>query len=260
MGEVSELLGVPLSCEDVVGALLRMGFGASLEGDLVVVEVPPYRGDILHGWDLVEDVAIGYGYENFPAKLPRTFTIGSSHERSIIQGVLREIMIGFGYLEVMPFTLTSDRVHFEWMQRQPFEDVVYVENPISEEYTMLRTSLLAGLLKILGTNQHRELPQMIFEVGEVVMGGKNRLHLAAASIHPKANYTEVRSLVDAVMRELDCEYVITGSDDSAYIPNRSAEVTVDGEVVGGFGELHPEVIQSFGLENPIVAMEIRINS
>ncbi len=260
MGEVSELLGVPLSCEDVVGALLRMGFGASLEGDLVVVEVPPYRGDILHGWDLVEDVAIGYGYENFPAKLPRTFTIGSSHERSIIQGVLREIMIGFGYLEVMPFTLTSDRVHFEWMQRQPFEDVVYVENPISEEYTMLRTSLLAGLLKILGTNQHHELPQMIFEVGEVVMGGKNRLHLAAASIHPKANYTEVRSLVDAVMRELDCEYVITGSDDSAYIPNRSAEVTVDGEVVGGFGELHPEVIQSFGLENPIVAMEIRINS
>ncbi len=260
MGEVSELLGVPLSCEDVVGALLRMGFGASLEGDLVVVEVPPYRGDILHGWDLVEDVAIGYGYENLPAKLPRTFTIGSSHERSIIQGVLREIMIGFGYLEVMPFTLTSDRVHFEWMQRQPFEDVVYVENPISEEYTMLRTSLLAGLLKILGTNQHRELPQMIFEVGEVVMGGKNRLHLAAASIHPKANYTEVRSLVDAVMRELDCEYVITGSDDSAYIPNRSAEVTVDGEVVGGFGELHPEVIQSFGLENPIVAMEIRINS
>jgi len=260
MGEVSELLGVPLSCEDVVGALLRMGFGASLEGDLVVVEVPPYRGDILHGWDLVEDVAIGYGYENFPAKLPRTFTIGSSHERSIIQGVLREIMIGFGYLEVMPFTLTSDRVHFEWMQRQPFEDVVYVENPISEEYTMLRTSLLAGLLKILGTNQHRELPQMIFEVGEVVMGGKNRLHLAAASIHPKANYTEVRSLVDAVMRELDCEYVITGSDDSAYIPNRSAEVTVDGEVVGGFGELHPKVIQSFGLENPIVAMEIRINS
>lgn len=259
VSEVRELLGIPLSAGDVVGTLVRMGFGASLEGDLVVVEVPPYRGDILHDWDLVEDVAIGYGYENFPVQLPRTFTIGSSHERSILQGIMREIMIGFGYLEVMPFTLTSERVHFELMRRRSLDGVVSVENPISEEYTMLRTTLLAGILKILGANKHHELPQMVFEVGEVVTDGKNRLHLAAASIHPKANYTEVRSLVDAVMRELDCEYMITGSDDSAYIPHRCAEISVNGEVVGGFGELHPEVIQNFGLENPIVAMEIRID-
>lgn len=260
LADVRELLGIPLSDTDVVSALVKMGFGARLGGDAVLVEVPPYRGDILHGWDLVEDVAIGYGYENFPVKLPHTVTIGSGHERSIIHGIVREIMIGFGYLEVMPFTLTNEKVHFEWMRKRSGEDVVYVENPISEEYTMLRTSLLAGLLKILGANQHHELPQMVFEVGEVVKGSKNRLHLAAASIHPRANYMEIRSLVDAVMRELDYEYVITVSDDPAYISHRCAEISVNGEAIGGFGELHPGVIQSFGLENPIVAMEIRINS
>ncbi|MHC1571983.1 MAG: phenylalanine--tRNA ligase subunit beta [Methanosarcinales archaeon] len=259
VSEVNELLGIALTAEDVAERLVRMGFDARFEGEVVVVEVPPYRCDILHHWDLVEDVAIGHGYENLPAKRPRTFTIGSGHERSTLQSLVREIMIGFGYLEVMPFTLTSERVHFEWMRRQRSEDALSLENPISEEYTMLRTSLLPGLLKILGANKHHELPQKVFEVGEVVAGEKNHLHLASLSIHPKANYTEVRSLVDAVMRELGHEYVITDSDDPAYIPHRSAEISVNGIVVGGFGEVHPEVIQNFDLENPIVGMEIKID-
>jgi phenylalanyl-tRNA synthetase beta chain len=258
LGEASQLLGIPLSPVETVHTLGKMGFDATIKGDEIIVEVPAYRSDILHSWDLIEDIAIGYGYANFTPRLPKTATIGASHESSNIKSVLREIMIGLGYLEVMPFTLTNEKVHFEWMCRPQTDDVVFVENPISEDYTMLRTTLLPGLLKILAANQHHELPQKIFEVGDVVKHNKNRLHLAVVSIHPRANYTEARALINAILREQGISYAISESEDPAYIPHRCADIQVDGEMIGGFGELHPQIIQNFGLENPIIAVEIEI--
>ncbi len=256
--EASKLLGIPLSGSDCAHALNRMGFNTTVNGDWIAVEIPPYRSDILHTYDLIEDIAIGYGYKNFPARLIGTATIGVSHESSVVKDTLSEIMIGLGYLEVMPFTLTSEIVHFNWMQRMPTDDVVYVENPISRDYTMLRTTLLQGLLKILAANKHHELPQKIFEVGDVVKNKKNALHLAAISIHPKANYTEAKSLIDAIMREQGQHYTVAETADAAFIPHRCADIYVQNRKVGIFGEIHPQVIQNFGLENPIIAVEIEI--
>ena len=257
-GEAAKLLGIPLSGSDCTHALNRMGFNTTVNGDEISVEIPPYRSDILHTYDLIEDIAIGYGYKNFPAQLPETATIGASHESSVVKDALSEIMIGLGYLEVMPFTLTNEITHFNWMQRTPTDDVVYVENPISRDYTMLRTTLLQGLLKILAANKHHELPQKIFEVGDVVKNNKNALHLALVSIHPKANYTEAKSLVDAIMREQGQHYTVAESDDAAFIPRRCADIYVQNKKVGITGEIHPQVIRNFGLENPIIAVEIEI--
>jgi phenylalanyl-tRNA synthetase beta chain len=260
VSEAAKLLGIKLSGGEAAHSLAKMGFNATLKGDEIIVEIPPYRSDILHTWDLIEDIAIGYGYANFTPKLPETATIGASHKSSDVKDSLREIMIGLGYLEVMPFTLTSEKVHFDWMCRPKTDDAVFVANPISKDYTLLRTTLLPGLLRILSANQHHELPQKIFEVGEVVKKEKGYLHLAAASIHAKANYTEARALTDAILREMGLNYTIEESKDSAYIPNRCADIIIEGERVGNFGEIHPQVILNFGLENPIIAVEIEIKT
>jgi phenylalanyl-tRNA synthetase beta chain len=82
---------------------------------------------------------------------------------------------------------------------------------------MLRTTILPNLLEILSFNQHRELPQRIFEVGDVVASGRNDVHLAAVAIDPRANFSEIRSIVDAVMHERVVAYEITESDDPAFI-------------------------------------------
>ena len=67
----------------------------------------------MHDWDIFEDAAIAYGYENFSAELPQTFTIGRPHSVSIIAAMVRSVITGLGYHEVMPFTLTNERVMFE---------------------------------------------------------------------------------------------------------------------------------------------------
>ena len=168
-------------------------------------------------------------------------------------------MVGLGYYEVMPFTLTSEKINFENMRRQKTDDVTYVLHPISEDQTMLRTTLLPNLLEILALNQHRELPQKIFEFGEVVSNEITGQHVAAVSIHPQANFTEIYEVVDALMREMMLSYEVKESEDPAFLEGRRADVYVRGKKLGVFGEFHPEVISNFALGYAVVGFELDLN-
>ena len=259
-GEVKSLIGMELSVEEIVKQLERMRFGAhALDEETVEVKVPAYRADILHNYDLVEDIAKGYGYENIKVRVPETYTAGKSHPISLMRASVNEIIVGLGYYEVMPFTLTSEKVNFENMRRQKTDDITHVLHPISEDQTMLRTTVLPNLLEILALNQHRELPQKIFEFGEVVSNETTGQHVAAVSIHPQANFTEVYEVVDALMREMMLPYEVKESEDPAFLEGRRADVYVNGKKLGVFGELHPEVINNFALGYAVVGFELDLN-
>ncbi len=256
--EANRLIGFDLGASELAECLERMRFGAKAEGQSVQVQVPAYRADIMHSWDIFEDAAKSFGYDRLVAEIPKTVTVGRAHRSEVRKAEVREIMAGLGYLEAMPFTLTNEAVHFDWMRR-PREGATGVMHPISELHTILRTSLLSSLLEIFAINQHHPLPQRIFAAGDVVVNRRTRMHLAAASIHSGANFSEIRSVVDAVMREMGLEKQtkIVPSDDGALLPGRAADLLVDGERVGLFGELHPLVLRSFGLEQPVVALELK---
>ncbi|MDD3042988.1 MAG: phenylalanine--tRNA ligase subunit beta [Methanosarcinaceae archaeon] len=255
--EVSTLIGMELPMEEIVKQFERMRFGAKvLDEETLEVKVPAFRADILHNFDLIEDIAVGYGYDNIKAKLPETYTTGKAHPLSLTRIAVSEVMTGLGYFEVMPFTLTSEKVHFENMRRPKTEDVTFVLHPISEDQTMVRTTLLPNLMEIISLNQHRELPQKLFEVGEVAVNEKNGQHVAAVSIHPQANFTEIYEIVDALLREMMLEYEVRESEDPAFLEGRRADIYVAGKKVGVFGEFHPELITNFELGYAVVGFEM----
>jgi phenylalanyl-tRNA synthetase beta chain len=254
--EANRLIGFQLSSQQLAICLEKMRLGATPSGNSVEVLVPAYRADIMHSWDIFEDAAIGWGYDNLEAELPQTATVGRAHPLEMQKEEVRELMAGLGYLEVMPFTLTSDAVHFQRMRRQP-AGATKVMHPISELHTIIRTSLLSSLLEILSINQHHPLPQRIFAVGEVVEERRTRMNLAAASIHSKASFSEIRSVVDGCLREMAVAAEMAPSRDGAFWPGRGADIFVEGVRMGCYGEVHPDVIRGFGLEQPVVAMELR---
>jgi phenylalanyl-tRNA synthetase beta chain len=256
--EANKLIGFDLLPQELAECLKRMRFGAVANGSEVRVQVPAYRADIMHSWDIFEDAAKAYGFDRLDAHLPGTVTVGRAHPSELRKGEIREVMAGLGYLETMPFTLTNEKMHFQWMRRSPQgAGVVHVMHPISELHTILRTSLLSSLLDIFAMNQHHPLPQRIFAVGDVVVEKKTRMHLAAASIHSGANFSEIRSAVDAVLRELAITVEIVPSQDGALLPGRGADMMAMGRKIGCFGELHPLVLRSFGLEQPTVGLELQ---
>ncbi len=257
VADANAWLGTDLSAQQTAEALEKMGYGATPEGDVVKALVPATRLDMLHPVDLMEDVAKGYGYEKFGRSLPAIQTFGSELKSNKAADVVRNLMIGYGFLEVTTLTLTSEDDQFRKMRLPPGE-VVEVLNPISEDHTCLRVSLLPSLMVVLRRNKHRDLPQRLFEVGDVLAGAKRRKHLAAVSISSKASFTEIKSLVESALRDLSVKSTVRPSASGAYLDGRGADVVVADKIIGSFGELHPEVIENFELGYPIAAFELDV--
>ena len=261
VGECSRLLGLDLDASTMAGLLRRMRFGAEPAGaDRVRVEVPCYRADIMHDWDVFEDVGIAYGYERFEAVPSKTATIAEELPVTGLKRDVREALCGLGYLETMPFVLTSEEVLFTRMRREPSPDVLRLLHPISEEQSVARTSLLPLLMELLEYNRFRELAQRLFAVGETLHGYRTGLGAAAVSCHGAADFSEAYAVADALCRELGLAYEAVESDDPAFIEGRRGALVVDGATIGGFGEVHPEALGAFGLDHPVAAVEIDLSA
>jgi phenylalanyl-tRNA synthetase beta chain len=259
--ECSRLLGADLTAASMADLLGKMRFGATPSGeDRVKVQVPCYRADIMHDWDLFEDVAIAYGYDRLEAQPPKTSTVGKPHPAQVAMSFAREAFTGLGYLEVMPFTLTSEEILYTRMQRSETRGVLHVLHPITIENTVVRTELVPLLLEFLTINRHRELPQRLFTVGDVVTDCRTHQQAAGVSTHPDADFSEAYAAADAVLHELSLDYTVKESADPAFIDGRRGEIVVAGKRIGVFGEIHPSVLTSFELEHPVAAFEFDLRA
>ncbi|MCD6446393.1 phenylalanine--tRNA ligase subunit beta [Candidatus Bathyarchaeota archaeon] len=263
---VNELLGLKLSSRKIVEYLRKCRLNAEENVDgKINVEIPAYRIDILHEVDLVEEVAIGYGYYRLKPSKPKTVTTGSLHEATRLSNVIREILVGLGFTEVMNFTLINSEVQYEKMRKKP-EKTVKLANPSSSEYDVARTSLLPSLMKNLMDNKHESFPQKIFEVSDVIKVNEKmecrterQLHLAGVSSHSTANFSEIKSTVEALLKNLGLKgWKIKPFKDSSFIDGRTAAITIKNMRIGVLGEIHPEVITNFELENPVCGFELNL--
>jgi phenylalanyl-tRNA synthetase beta chain len=261
VSECNSLLGLSLTAKQMASQLRRMRFGATPTGsDTVKVEVPCYRGDIMHDWDIFEDVAIAYGYENIPVLQPSTATVGKPHPVQILSGLVREAFCGLGYLEVMPFTLTNEDISYARMRRPENPGVLHVQHPISSENTVVRTDLVPLLLEILSLNRHRELPQRLFAVGDVVENCATYQKAGAVSMHIEADFSEAYACADSICRDLGITYNVAVSSDEAFIEGRRGDIVADGRIIGAFGEIHPAVLTAFYLEQPVAACSLDLRA
>lgn len=257
---VNKILGTNMKSKEIIVCLQKMGYSAFDQNtNAILVEIPRWRADILHEIDLVEDVAVGYGFDKFSLDYPKALTFGKTLEQNDLYNGLRNIMIGLGFNEITTFTISNERDEFIKMGLKIGERV-QIENPIGEEFSCMRVSLLPSLLKILNENRHNPLPQMIFEVGIIVNNKfKNQMNLAAVKIDAKSNFTECKSIIETVLRESRVIYKIADKLHPAFVKGRCAKIIDKSQEIGLFGELHPRTITRFDLEYPIIAFELDLD-
>ena len=268
VSEASRMLGIPLDRPRAVELLGRMRHGIEDgAGDEIGVLVPAYRTDILHEMDLVEDVAIAYGYDKIPQLLLPATTTARESRVEILSQRAREILTGLGLVEVLTLVLTGPEVNDTLLGRPPSTRAVRIANPISREQSQLRTDLAPGLLQVLQQNRHRPLPQHIFEIGDVTLldqgsetGAREERRLACAVVHPRVGFAEIKGMAEAILREFGAAASLEQEGDLPYLSGRAARATVSSGQGGArwamtFGEIHPEVLERLGLANPVVALE-----
>ena len=270
---INKRLGLNLNPGEIITSLrkARMDAEYNYEKNNMIVKIPAYRVDILHKVDFTEEVAIHYGYDKFTGKFPNVATIGEKYPLEKKFDFIRDVMVGYGFFEVMNLTLSNQDVLFKKMKID-VDDNEYVEvlKPASIEHRVVRPSILPLLLETLYINKHNELPQKIFEVGDCVVIDetdessytkcKNVGKIAFAIIHPNANFNELKSYAEGLLREMDINYKLENYDHPSFIGGRCARIiNADTEkAIGYFGELHPEVILNFDLEHPVVGFEMEI--
>jgi len=246
---VNKILGLDIKEHDLKKLLARMGYSYN-NGSVLI---PCYRADILHPIDIVEDVAIAYGYENIKPEIPKVATTGKEQELEVFSRKLKEILIGLNLLEVSSYTITSkeniDKTNIK-------SKLLEIKNPINKEFNTLRPSLIPSLLQILSENQHHEYPQKIFEINKIFDFDKEKTNLAIASTHEKANFTELKQFLNALFSELSLEYSLNHVKNPTFIEGRVGEIIVNKKSIGFVGEISPQVLVRFNLTNPVSILEI----
>ncbi|MEM1981558.1 MAG: phenylalanine--tRNA ligase subunit beta [Candidatus Hadarchaeales archaeon] len=262
---VREVLGLDLKAGRIAGILRRMRYGVEVKGKRLVVLAPPFRADLLHPVDLLEDVAIGYGYDRIPPRVKGVNTVGKKAEVERLSDLVRSVMVGLGFTEVMTYTLTNPKMNFEMMRTKG--EAVEVGNPISEEFTILRTWLLPSLLAVLRSNKKHPLPQRIFEVGNVVLldegtetGAREVRRLGACVIGKGAGWNLIKAVAEALLREFGILPEIKPLNHPSFLEGRAAEFFWKGKRLGMAGEVHPEVLLAFELEHPVASLELDVEA
>mmetsp|Transcript_9805 Transcript_9805/g.16096 ORF Transcript_9805/g.16096 Transcript_9805/m.16096 type:complete len:594 (-) Transcript_9805:539-2320(-) len=269
------LAGYPLPPADVADCLYRMQLPTKILSDntTVHVRVPPTRADVLHACDVMEDLAIAYGFDLVGESVPPTLTIGKQLPLNKLSDLLRAELAMAGFLEILSMALVSHEDNFQFLNRPDSnKTAVSIANPRTIEFEEVRTTLLSGLLKTVNSNRGAALPMNIFEVSDVVLldstadvGARNRRCLAALHTNTNSSGLEIiHGLLDRLMLllnvPLDREkgYSIAPSKNPTFFPGRSADIFFKGDCIGVFGVVHPEVIKSYKLVYPASAMELEI--
>ena len=269
----NKILGLQLTGKRIAELLLTAGFGVEKVSEKsVAVLVPCYRIDVMHPVDLVEDVAIAYGYNSIEPLWRELPTTGSVRPEQRLLDIAREFMIGLGYQEIMTYTLTNPESLINKMNLIEFEDwvvhfgrIVEISNPKIVTMTCLRNWLLPSLMEFLSNNQSVEFPQKIFELGKVTLldtksetKTRDEEWLAAAISHANASFSEIKSAMDAFFTNLGVNWQIKATTHSSFIEGRVGAAIVNGANVGVLGEVHPQVLGAWKLENPTAAFEINV--
>lgn len=277
---ISGAIGVPFEAKQVIQILNRMQLPAT-EGlqkgpdPQICIQIPPTRSDVLHPCDVMEDVAIGYGFNNIKQTTPKCVTQGKLLPLNEFSDLLRAEVAMAGFTEVLTWILGSREENFDMVKRKKESDIaVTVGNPRTSEFEVVRSSLLPGLLKTLGHNKDHPRPVKLFELSDVVtldpskdVGAKNQRHLAALYCNANSGFEVIHGLVDRVMQVVGIGPVAMGDNSGYYIqpskepeffPGRQASIFCKGLRIGTFGVVHPEVLQSFLIPDPCSILEINI--
>lgn len=211
---INSCTGTSLSSPEISKLLEQMSLSASVsekDADVLDVNVPCTRPDIIHECDIMEDAAIAYGFNNLPKTFPGSNTVAQALPVSKISDLVRQEWAQAGWVEVLPFILCSHEENFEWLNRKDDDSfVVKIANPKTLEFQVVRTSLLPGLLKTVRENRSHALPIKIFETSDVVFKdkslerqAKNIRHAAAVSCNRTAGFEVVHGLLDRMMQMLE---------------------------------------------------------
>ncbi len=265
---IEQMLGQTLGPKTVQKALTTYGYEISSGKGTVKAKLPPYRQDLMHVMDVVEDVAISVGYASFTPEMPAQFTVGSLSRIEQISDRARELMVGLGFQEIISNILGSPDHYRTAMRLAETEwgKMVEVSNVMSLNFSCLRQWMIPSLLRVETASSRAFYPHRLFEAGDVAipdpaheLGSRTETVLGAVIAHATAHFSEIHSCLDVLLYHLGKDYSLEPVNHPSFLEGRAGRIVVSGTAIGIIGELHPEVLEQWQIGVPAVAFEVNLS-
>jgi phenylalanyl-tRNA synthetase beta chain len=265
MEYAQKLLGSDLSQEQMVSALNRMGIDSEIDGGKIRIVVPEYRNDFLHSVDIIEDIMMGHGMDNFEPIMPSDSTVGRISPEEEFARTAKDILIGLGFQEMIYNYLGSRKDYIDKMCISG-NNHIQIVNPMTENYEFVRASVIPSLLNSESISANAVYPHNIFEIGKVAFldsndnsGTVTKNYLGFLSADKTEGFNQVSSTISAVFYYLNKDFKLAELDDPRFIKGRSAQILYKGNKVGIFGEITPQVLENWGIQMPSTCGEIDLD-
>jgi len=250
---IEKSLGLKLTEPKIKELLSRMGISYTNGSALI----PAYRTDILSEIDLIEDIAIAYGYENFIPEIPDVSTIAKELEFEVFKNKICNILANLGLVETNTYNLTNKLTQTKLMNLKNLK-LVEIANALNKDYNVLRAWMIPSLLEVLKNNKHYDYPQKIYEAGTIFNGEKEKVRLGVLLAGSKITFTDIKQILDVIFNSLDLNYEIKETGHDSFISGRVGRISCKGKEVAYIGEMNPSVLNNFTLETPVAALELNL--
>lgn len=257
--EINSLLGTNISKEEMIGYFKKIDLEYDEETNEVIA--PTFRHDLFRMADLAEEVARFYGYDNIPTTLPKgEATTGKLSFKLRVEEVARDIAEFCGFSQGMTYSFESPKVFDKLMTPadSPLRQTVEIMNPLGEDYSIMRTTSLNGMLTSLATNYNRRNKNVrLYELGNVYIPKalpltelpEERMQFTLG-MYGDGDFFSMKGVVEEFFEKVGLHKKETYDPNAGkpYLhPGRQANIIYDGEVVGYLGELHPDVADAYGI-------------
>ena len=259
---VNSVSGLDLSTKEVKGLLEKIRYGVKMKNGLKA-QVPAYRTDVMHQYDLIEDIVISYGYNNIEPEMPEVDQDGGLTDLTRFSDELRDLMLRAGVLETNTYVLTKEEDLFEKMGVERSSYQVDLENPMTEEYSTVRSWLTPSMFQVLKENKHNSYPQEFFEVEDIAektgnyKGAENTKKLAYIAAG-EVDYNNARKKLQVIERDLGIDFKLKEASKKFHEPSRSAEIFFENEKIGFIGEYSEEIAENWEIDQRVTGFEIDV--
>ena len=280
-GRVNHILGTSFSEAEITDVMQRLGFSVEDGDGCRLVRVPSYRQDIEGEVDLIEEVARLKGFDLIPQTLPVNASQGGRTEEQKLLLKLKNLCVGHGLFENVNYSFISPKEcdKLGLAPDHPWRGGLPISNPLSEEQSVMRQSMLPGLLNAAARNFSRRNPDVrFFETGmifipdpeqplerqprEIPTLGLVLAGSAAAGWQDKAeeySFFHMKAVVEGVCAALGAPELVFERTREAYLhPGRSARIILNGETLGVIGELHPQAVENYQLDGRVIVAELAL--
>ena len=281
IGRINDLLGTALTGEEITVYLRRLGFEVAVAEGRLTAFVPTIRQDVEEAADIAEEVARLYGYDRIPITYPASSQVGRRTPAQLFANRARRVLNGLGQTEIFTYSFCSPRLfdRLRYSAEDPARRSLRIMAPLSEEWSMMRPTLLGGVLETLSINARRGVANAaVYEEARVFIPVSGQelpsepLHLAGGLMGEteprfwgekprKLDFYDLKGLVECLLEGLGVkDAVFAAGRHPALHPGRTAAIAApSGAILGYLGEVHPAVATAFDLRGQVYLFEFDLD-